>query len=292
MGDVLALVEARLRTALGEPDARAAVTFLGTDRIEVLRFRTGGHRPRALRHARYVRRSRWPTRRPSLADPLQGPRAELVLSVRAGRADTDKVLRPLAVLAASPQVEGVVVAPGASLDVGNRCGPGRPFTSVLVAEPGGLVEDLELDEPLDPVRFLPLLPMTHERGRLEAGARRARRSRSAGWSTGRTCAIRCAGPYRWTDTRAGSVRSRSTEQSRRAAWAPAGSAAPGPCASSWRARRRSAPHAQRRTPDRRRAHRPRAVTAATTNGMWMSVHSSIFGARNGAAAAANQRTKL
>ena len=31
---------------------------------------------------------------------------------------------------------------------------------MLVAEPGGLVEDLELDEPLDPVRFLPLLPMT------------------------------------------------------------------------------------------------------------------------------------
>ena len=41
MGDVLALVEARLRSALGEPDARAAVTFLGTDRIEVLRFTDG-----------------------------------------------------------------------------------------------------------------------------------------------------------------------------------------------------------------------------------------------------------
>jgi hypothetical protein len=96
----------------------------------------------------------------ALADPVQGPRAELVLSVRAGRADTDKVLRPLAVLAASPQVEGVVVAPGASLDVGEPLWPGAPFTSVLVAEPGGLVEDLELDPPMDPVRFLPLLPMT------------------------------------------------------------------------------------------------------------------------------------
>ncbi|MFD9985669.1 suppressor of fused domain protein, partial [Streptomyces massasporeus] len=42
MADVLPLVEARLRTALGEPDARAAVTFLGTDRIEVLRFQEGG----------------------------------------------------------------------------------------------------------------------------------------------------------------------------------------------------------------------------------------------------------
>ena len=44
--------------------------------------------------------------------------------------------------------------------MGEPLWPGAPFTSVLVAEPGGLVEDLELDAPLDPVRFLPLLPMT------------------------------------------------------------------------------------------------------------------------------------
>jgi hypothetical protein len=95
-----------------------------------------------------------------LADPVRGPRAELLLSVRAGSADTDKVIRSLAVLAASPQVEGVVVASGGSLDVGEPLWPGAPFTSVLVAEPGGLVEDLELDAPMGPVRFLPLLPMT------------------------------------------------------------------------------------------------------------------------------------
>ena len=34
------------------------------------------------------------------------------------------------------------------------------------------------------------------------------------------------------------------------------------------------------------------MTAATTNGMWMLLHSSIFGAKKGAAAAANHRTKL
>ncbi|MFJ6520325.1 suppressor of fused domain protein [Streptomyces filamentosus] len=159
MGEVLALVEARLRTALGEPDARAAVTFLGADRIEVLRFvdaETG-----LVRYAT-LGMSGAPMADPNavLADPVKGPRAELVLTVRPGRADTDKVLRPLAVLAATPQVEGVVVAAGASLDVGGPLWPGAPFTSVLVAEPGGLVEDLELDEPMDPVRFLPLLPMT------------------------------------------------------------------------------------------------------------------------------------
>ncbi|GHC48141.1 hypothetical protein GCM10010349_11830 [Streptomyces flavofungini] len=143
------------------------MTFLGTDRIEVLRF-TGraagelGERSGPVVRYATLGMSAQPMADPTavLADPVKGPRAELVLSVRAGLVDTDKVLRPLAVLAASPQVEGLVVAPGASLDVGEPLWPGAPFTSVLVAEPGGLVEDLDLDEPMDPVRFLPLLPMT------------------------------------------------------------------------------------------------------------------------------------
>ncbi|MFE2042971.1 suppressor of fused domain protein [Streptomyces sp. NPDC059477] len=161
MADVLPLVEARLRFALGVPDARAAVTFLGTDRVEVLRFQETAAEGDLVRYAT-LGMSAQPMADPGalLADPVKGPRAELVISVRSGLADTDKVLRPLAVLAASPQVEGVIVAPGASLDVGGPLWPGAPFTSVLVAEPGGLVEDLELDPPLDPVRFLPLLPMT------------------------------------------------------------------------------------------------------------------------------------
>ncbi|WP_051094938.1 suppressor of fused domain protein [Streptomyces sp. LaPpAH-108] len=157
MVDVLPLVEARLTTALGEPDARASVTFLGADRVEVLRFLEGD----LVRYAS-LGMSAHPMTDPTamVADPVKGPRAELVLTVRTGRAGTDQVLRPLAVLAASPQVEGVVIAPGASLDVGEPLWPGAPFTSVLVGEPGGLVEDLDLDDPLDPVRFLPLLPMT------------------------------------------------------------------------------------------------------------------------------------
>jgi hypothetical protein len=159
MADVLELTEARLRTALGEPQARAAVTFLGTERIEVLRFSDA--ESGVVRYAT-LGMSRQPMTDPTsvTADPVRGPRAELVLTVRTGYADTDKVLRPLAVLAASPQVEGVVVAPGASLDVGEPLWPGAPFSAVLVAEPGGLVADLELDPPMEPVRFFPLLPMT------------------------------------------------------------------------------------------------------------------------------------
>ncbi|MEZ0066128.1 hypothetical protein ABIA32_002137 [Streptacidiphilus sp. MAP12-20] len=152
---VLTAVEARLISTFGEPDGRAAVTFLGTDRIEVLRF------PQADGLFRYATlgMSAAPMADPTavVADPIAGPRAELVVTIRGGR---DELLRPLATLAASPQVEGLIVAPGASLDLGEPLWPGAPFTGFLVAEPGGLVEDLELPEPAEPVRFLPLLPMT------------------------------------------------------------------------------------------------------------------------------------
>lgn len=152
---VLTAVEARLTSTFGEPEARAAVTFLGADRIEVLRF----HDADGLVRYATLGMSAAPMADPAdmVADPVAGPRAELVFTVRGGR---DEVLRPLATLAASPQVEGLVVAPGASLDLGAPLWEGAPFTSFLVAEPGGLVEDLELPEPADPVRFLPLLPMT------------------------------------------------------------------------------------------------------------------------------------
>lgn len=160
MADVLELAETRLTRALGEPTARAAVTFVGTGRIEVLRFEDAP----VVRYAT-LGMSAQPMVDPTatVVDPVRGPRAELVLSVRAGTADTDKVLRPLAALAASPQVDGVVVVPGASLDTSEPLWPGAPFTAVLVAEPGGLVPDVALDPPMDPVRFYPLLPMTpHE----------------------------------------------------------------------------------------------------------------------------------
>lgn len=176
MNRVLELVEARLISELGEPDARAAVTFLGTDRIEVLRFSADSPQGTVLRYVTLgMSAAAMTDPTAAVADPERGPRAELLLSVRplttyadggrsvtrpGGVPETDRLLRPLAVLAASPQVEGVVVAPGASLDVGDPLWPGAPFTSVLVAEPGGLVTDLKLTEPMDPVRFLPLLPMT------------------------------------------------------------------------------------------------------------------------------------
>ncbi|WP_329567339.1 suppressor of fused domain protein [Kitasatospora sp. NBC_01266] len=154
--EVLAAVEARLITAFGEPSGRAAITFLGAERIEVLRF--GPDAEGLVRYAT-LGMAAAPMADPTatLTDPVRGPRAELLLTLRGAR---DDVLRALATFAATPQVEGLVVAPGSSLDLGAPLWEGAPFTSVLAAESGGLIEDLALDEPADPVRFLPLLPMT------------------------------------------------------------------------------------------------------------------------------------
>ncbi len=167
---MLLLVEAHLLSVLGEDSGRAGVSFLGTERIDVLRF---GPDPDGLVRYATLGMSRTPMGDPGAALVAEhGPRAELVLSVR-GRHDS--VLRRLAVLAASPAVEGVVVGSGAGLDLGEPLWDGAPFSAVLVGEPGGLVPDLPLGDgattragtdgsgtPADdePVRFLPLLPMT------------------------------------------------------------------------------------------------------------------------------------
>ena len=152
---VLLLVEAQLLSAFGEDSGRAGVSFLGTERVDVLRF---GPDPDGLVRYATLGMSRAPMGDPG-ADLVaaHGPRAELLLTV-SGR--HDDVLRRLAALAASPAVEGVVVAPGAGLDLGEPLWDGAPFTAVLVGEPGGQVPDLVVVDGEEPVRFLPLLPMT------------------------------------------------------------------------------------------------------------------------------------
>jgi hypothetical protein len=152
---VLPAVEAHLLAVLGPDTGRAGVSFVGSDPIDVLRF--GPDEAGLVRYAT-VGMSRAPMGDPGLElVPADGPRAELVLSVRGSH---DDVLRRLAVLAASPAVEGLVVTPGAGLDLGEPLWDGARFTAVLVGEPGGLVPDLELAAGAQPVRFLPVLPMT------------------------------------------------------------------------------------------------------------------------------------
>ncbi len=153
---VLALVEAHVLSVLGQDSGRAGVTFLGVQRIDVLRFG-----PDSADLYRYVTvgLSREPMTAPSAVavDP-PGPRAELVLSLRGQH---DSVLRGLATLAAAPSVEGVVITPGVTLDLGAPLWPGARATGVLVAEPGGLVAALSLEGASD-VAFLPVLPLLPE----------------------------------------------------------------------------------------------------------------------------------
>ena len=154
-GSLLVVVEAHLVRALGPDTGRASVSFVGAAPIDVLRF--GPDAAGLVRYAT-VGMSRTPMAEPSAeVVAADGPRAELVLSVRGAQ---DSALRRLAVLAAAPVVEGIVVTPGAGLDLGEPVWDGGRFTAVLVGEPGGLVPNLPVGDGLEPVRFLPLLPMT------------------------------------------------------------------------------------------------------------------------------------
>lgn len=149
-------VEAHLTGALGRPTGRASVTFLGAEPLTVLRFGPDG---RGLRRYATVGASAAPMADPTslAADPVRGPRAELVLSARA---PVDSVLRALAAMCAAPAVDGLVLTPGACLELGEPLWEGAAFTAVLLAAPDALVPDLVLPEPADPVRFLPVLPLT------------------------------------------------------------------------------------------------------------------------------------
>ena len=165
MSSPLDLVGAHLRThfvAAGiesEPEV-ASVTFLGVERIDVVRF---GPDSRAGLEGAYHHVSLGCSRYPmtdsgaGVADPVRGPRAELVLSLR-GSTPTTGLARSVAVLAATPAVDGVVLAPDALIDLSGRLWTGAPFTAVLLGE--SEVADLALDPPADPVRFLSAVPIT------------------------------------------------------------------------------------------------------------------------------------
>lgn len=138
-----------------EPDA-ASVTFLGVERIEVLRF---GPDRDGVAHYVSLGCSRHPMTDPAAAaaDPLLGPRAEVMMSLRV-TAPTPGLARSLAVVAATPAVEGVVLVPDALIDLSGPIWDSAPFTAVLLGQSG--ITDLPLASPLDPVVFLSAVPVT------------------------------------------------------------------------------------------------------------------------------------
>jgi hypothetical protein len=96
-----------------------------------------------------------------VSNPLLGPRAEVVLSLRSG-ASTTGLVRTLGVLAATPAVEGVVLVPGALLDLSGPLWAGAPFTAVLLGDSD--IPEFALTPPRDPVQFLSAVPVTQTEG--------------------------------------------------------------------------------------------------------------------------------
>lgn len=133
----------------------ASVTFLGLEPIDILRIPGDG-----VVHYATLGGSRHPMGDPAdlLADPVRGPRAELVLSLLLGAGPQAGVVRSLGVLVATPSVEGVVLQADALLDLGEPLWHNAKFTAVVLGE--SEVPEVALPEPADPVRYLSVTPVT------------------------------------------------------------------------------------------------------------------------------------
>jgi hypothetical protein len=124
--DILQLVETAYRQHFEIPPARASVSFLGVDPIEVLRYPEG-----TIDHYLTLGMARYP-----MADPgdaviaPSAPRAELLLSA-AGR--PEQLWRTLAILAAAPAVEGAVYQAGNRVDLEEPLCPGSRCTGGVLA---------------------------------------------------------------------------------------------------------------------------------------------------------------
>lgn len=161
MTQPLVQVRAHLDAHFGrtDPDV-ASVTFLGTEPLDVLRYHPD---PDGVVHYVSLGCSRHPMVDPTavVANPEHGPRAEVVLQLRDTKAITG-LARSLAIVAASPAVEGVVLMPDALVDLSGPLWTHPsvrvPFTAVLLGDSD--IADLPLEPPRDPVHFLSATPIT------------------------------------------------------------------------------------------------------------------------------------
>jgi hypothetical protein len=158
--DVLTEVRARLdehfaAAGITAEPVSASVTFLGAESIEVLRYGADGDGV-----YRYVSLgcSRHPMIDPAemVADPTSGPRAEVVVALR-GPTPTG-LARSIAVVAAAPAVEGLVLTADALVDLETPLWERAPFTAVLLGVSD--IGDVELAAPLEPVTVLSATPIT------------------------------------------------------------------------------------------------------------------------------------
>jgi hypothetical protein len=155
--DVLTEVRTRLNdhfAAAAEP-VSASVTFLGAETIDVLRY---GPDPDGAYRYVSLGCSRHPMIDPTemLADPTMGPRAEVVVSLRGPT--PNGLARSIAVVAATPMVEGLVLGPDALVDLETPLWESAPFTAMLLGRSD--IDDVELATPMEPVTILSATPIT------------------------------------------------------------------------------------------------------------------------------------
>lgn len=170
-------VLAKVRSHLGEHFARAgiiaepveaSVTFLGTERIDVLRY---GPDDDGVYHYVSLGCSRHPMFDPAemITDALHGPRAEVVVALRGP--SPAGLARSVAILAAAPAVEGLILEPDALIDLetplwdlpsppgsSDTAPRGAPFTAFLLGASD--IDDVPLIDPLPPVAVLSATPIT------------------------------------------------------------------------------------------------------------------------------------
>ncbi len=160
MTDVLTAVRAHLsehfrRAGITAEPAAASVTFLGTERIEILRY---GPADDGVAHYVSLGCSRHPMFDPTelVTDAIHGPRAEVVVALR-GPTPTG-LARSVAVLAAAPAVEGLVLEAGALIDLETPLWDQSPFTAFLLGDSD--IDDIPLPGPLPAVTVFSATPIT------------------------------------------------------------------------------------------------------------------------------------
>ena len=160
MIDVPAKVRAHLRehfarTGITAEPVEASVTFVGTERIDVLRFGPDGE---GVSHYVSVGCSRHPMFDPAelVTDALHGPRAEAVVALQGP--SPKGLARSLAILAAAPAVEGLILEPDALIDLETPLWEGAPFSAFLLGRSD--IDDVALTDPLPPVTVLAATPIT------------------------------------------------------------------------------------------------------------------------------------
>ena len=160
MIDVLAKVRSHLAEHFAragitaEPD-EASVTFLGTERIDLLRY---GPDDDSVNHYVSVGCSRNPMFDPAemVTDALHGPRAEIAVALKGP--SPAGLARSVAIVAAAPAVEGLILEPDALIDLETPLWEAAPFTAFLLGP--SEIADVPLTDPLPPVTVLSAIPIT------------------------------------------------------------------------------------------------------------------------------------